>query len=198
MIKVLAFSVKGQAHLFSASVEFSNASFGSRHAIHCHIWFHSPLQAQQEHFPRLVIWLNRLSSLLQKVNVCLCSRVSHMLSSHAYQVHIALDSQFYLSKWITLQWIWLFIVFVPPSTSRVLLLWPQWATVQGGSSGSQHHNTRAVRCSQAVGAPGSEEHRPYWQWGVTILPFLNFTCALVLFHLPQWKPFSLCTFLLLS
>ncbi len=64
--------MKGQAYLFSASVLFYNASFGSRHAIDCHIWFHSPLQAQQGHFPRLVIWLNRLNSLLQKIYVRLC------------------------------------------------------------------------------------------------------------------------------
>lgn len=75
---------KGQAYLFSASVGFFSASFGSRHAIHCHIWFNSPLQAQQGHFPRLGIWLNRLNSLLQKVNVCLCCRVPHMLSSLTY------------------------------------------------------------------------------------------------------------------
>ena len=57
------------------------------------------------------------------------------------------------------------------TTSRVLLLWPQWATVQGSSSGSQHHHTRAVRCPQAVGSPGSEEHPPYWQWGDGIQHF---------------------------
>lgn len=40
-----------------------HASFGSRHAIHCFIWFHSPLLAQQGHYPRLVIWKNQLKIL---------------------------------------------------------------------------------------------------------------------------------------
>lgn len=78
---VLAVTVKHQGHLFSASVGFPNAPFGSWHVIQCHVWFHSPLQAEQGHFPRLIIWFNGSNSLLQNVNTCLYCRRSDMLSS---------------------------------------------------------------------------------------------------------------------
>lgn len=61
------------------------------------------------------------------------------------------------------------------TTFRVLLFWPQWSTMSGGSCGFQDHHTGAVCCPEAVGAPGSEEHLCHWAWGAATNNNLTWT-----------------------
>lgn len=158
---------------------FCNSSFGPWY-VYCRLLSRLVLSAasgQQESFFSPP---SKLPILTNHFTVC-CRRVFTADSSHACTGR----------KGFTLV-VKVLIFFVPVAASRVLLLWPQWAAVQGDSSGSQHHHPRAVCGAQAVGASGPEEYRHHRHWGVVAwndcnTSQLNVTSCLLMNSFPNHK-----------
>lgn len=130
--------------VFLSESHLLSALFGAQH---CPIWFHLP--CKQGHF----FWNDWTVRKLIYIRAA------------AFRCSLQMYASDSLFHWAFLL---LCLIFLPLATFRVLLFWPQWSTVQGGSSGSQHHHSRAVCRPQAMGAPGSEEYLSHWQWGEMI------------------------------